>query len=157
MFKKRMTIIHCEEAFRSQSKTTGGEYAMYDIKALDEGGAPISERLRSFEPMPVGELREYEVHPYDNEQFGRSYTLKLPKAGSRLGPKVDALREEVDELKAENKKLAGRIAALESRMSPMAPASADGHEQGSERSESSDSGPEESVAGAPPPDGPPEF
>lgn len=96
MQKHKLSVEKCVEAFRGISKTTGGEYAMYDVEAVDESGERIPHRLRAYQELPLDTLQEFEVHRFDNEQFGTSYTIKLPKAGSRLGPKVDELRERVD-------------------------------------------------------------
>lgn len=96
MQKHKLSVSKCTEAYRGVSQTTGGEYVMYDVEAVDESGEPIGHRLRAYQELPLDKLQEFEVHRFDNERYGTSYTLKLPKAGARLGPKVDELRDRVD-------------------------------------------------------------
>lgn len=94
---RKLTVTSCEVTHQGTNKK-GEPYTIYEVHAVGEDGLPVEESLRSFAELPIGELKTYTIQPYDHERYGRSYTLSLPKAGSRLGPKVDQLRKELDEL-----------------------------------------------------------
>jgi hypothetical protein len=102
---RKLTVIETKP-LKSGTSTNGKPWTIYDVTAVGEDGAPIEEKLRSFD-----ELRgtvEVEIERTEHEKYGVSYTLKLPKgtpgaadpppAGARLGPKVDELRERLDRL-----------------------------------------------------------
>lgn len=168
-FALRMTVTKCEEAYRGYSHSTGGEYVMYDVLALDESGEPITSRLRSYEQLPLDQLGEFEVHPYDNEQYGRSYTIKPLKqksSGARLGPKVDELRERSKKQSKVIDALIAHVAGAEvgsadhralrdKIMAAAGVAEAGGHPGGSSEVESTDSEPSGGSAG--PAEGTPKF
>lgn len=119
---KKLQIVGCD--VRYQGSNDKGEYTIYEIAALDAEGNPVEQDLRSFDEFPLdGELREFEVTPYDHPKHGRSYTLKLPgggggskSPGARLGPKVDALREQVEAQQEQIGALHRRVAELEGRL-----------------------------------------
>lgn len=117
---RRLQVVGCEAVY--QGENSKGEYTIYEVAALDENGEQVDQNLRSFDLLSIdGELREFEVTPYDGKN-GRSYTLKLPgqggqkSPGARLGPKVDVLREEVDVLQTQVGELNRRLAELEGRL-----------------------------------------
>jgi hypothetical protein len=64
----------------------------------------------------------YEIAAYNHPKHGRSYTLKLPgqggskSPGARLGPKVDALREDLERQQQQIGELNRRLAELEGRL-----------------------------------------
>lgn len=105
--KRKLSVTSCEVTHSGTNKK-GEPYSIYEVHAVGEDGQPVDEPLKSFAELPIGELREYRIETYDHPRYGRSYTLSLPKAGARLGPKVDQLREDVDDLMR-------RVKALEDR------------------------------------------
>jgi hypothetical protein len=118
---RRLQVVGCE--VRYQGSNDKGPYTIYEIAALDENGEPVEQDLRSFDEFPVdGELHEFEVTPYNHPKHGRSYTLKLPgqggskSPGARLGPKVDALREDLERQQQQIGELNRRLAELEGRL-----------------------------------------
>jgi hypothetical protein len=101
---KRITVIDTT-VIRSGTSSSGKDWTLYEVTAVDENGAPIEEKLKSFDALS-GTV-EVEVEKDDNPKYGVSYMLKLPKgsagasappAGARLGPKVDDLRGRVEHL-----------------------------------------------------------
>jgi hypothetical protein len=124
---RKLLVTTCDEKHRGQGAK--GEYVIYEVAALDAEGMPVEEELRSFHPLPIGEEHEYEVTPYDHPKYGRSYTLNLPgrgpredggqkSPGARLGPKVDALREQVEAQAEQIGALNRRVSELEGRAAP---------------------------------------
>lgn len=116
---KKLQIVGCDVKY--QGTNDKGDYTIYEIAALDAEGNPVEQDLRSFDEFPLdGELREFEVTPYDHPKHGRSYTLKLPggskSPGARLGPKVDALREQLEGQQEQIGALNRRVSELEGRL-----------------------------------------
>ena len=86
---------------KTGTSSNGRDWTLYEVVAVDENGAPIEEKLRSFEDLQ-GEV-EVEIERKDDAKYGTSFTLKKAgggggNPGSRLGPKVDELRGRVDHL-----------------------------------------------------------
>jgi hypothetical protein len=72
----KLTVTDCRPGFTGYARG-GREYTIYDIAALLEDGSPWEgKRLRSFEQLPLGELREYEAVPYVKHGEVKNYTLK---------------------------------------------------------------------------------
>jgi hypothetical protein len=101
---RRMRIVRCDAA-KTFSNRFGKETTLYEVDAVTEEGGVIEGPLKSFEALPVNQIVEVEVEPYDHEKYGRSYTLKLKKqggggggqsrtGGKSLGDSLDELREE---------------------------------------------------------------
>lgn len=116
---RRLQVVGCDVGYQGTNKNNE-PYTIYDVAALDENGEPVDQPLRSFDELPIdGELHEFEVTPYDGKN-GRTYTLKRtdqPKSsGARLGPKVDALREQVEAQAEQIGALNRRVADLEGRL-----------------------------------------
>lgn len=110
MTVKRMNILACESIHEGQ--TNGRNWTIYSVTALNEAGEHIDHKLRSFDELPIGYgLYEITAKEYKGEQ---QYTLKpapgdgvsygqgspnpnpSPSPGARLGPKVDELRQRLD-------------------------------------------------------------
>ena len=108
---RKLTIVECKPIHTGTGDK--GEFTIYEITARNADGVLINEPLRSFTKLDEGE-GEFTVEPYDHAKYGRSYTVKKPKggAGSRLGPKVDELRDRLDRMEARLDKLAGDVAGL---------------------------------------------
>jgi hypothetical protein len=116
---RKLTVT--ETKVITSGKSDKGDWTLYDISAVGEDGQPVQKKLRSFQTLPIGELKEYEVEEVNHEKYGQSFTLSLPGSkkgggsGSRLGPQVDELRDRVENLEQNITWLDGRVAALEGR------------------------------------------
>jgi hypothetical protein len=103
---KKMTIIETT-AIKSGTSSTGKPWTIYEVTAVNEDGAPIEEKLKTFDKLE-GNV-EVEVERQEDPKWGVSFMLKLPSgapgsapppAGARLGPHVDELRDRVERLEA---------------------------------------------------------
>jgi hypothetical protein len=102
MSTRRLTVLETK-ALKSGTGANGKPWTIYDVTAVGEDGAPIEEKLRSFDELH-GTV-EVEIERVEHEKYGVSYTLKLPRgapgaapapaAGARLGPPDDELRNRV--------------------------------------------------------------
>lgn len=117
MGKRKLTVTSISQITTFTNKR-GNPSTLYEVYALGEDGEPIDLPLRSFEELPQNELIEVDVERYFHEKHGESYTLSTgrggggsgggsPSPGARLGPKVDELRDRLDEIER-------RVARLES-------------------------------------------
>lgn len=105
-FKSKLTIVSQRELSTFKNKK-GEETVIYEVEAVDEQGKPVDKPLRTFhEALPTGELIEFDVDIYDHEDFGRTYTLKLPAKGR-------ASKKDISQLQAQYTGVADRVAALE--------------------------------------------
>jgi hypothetical protein len=103
--KRKLTVTDCVVLQEWDSgKGDGKKTTLWEIKAVDEHGAPINEKLRSFAELEVGVLIEYEVEKYVHEKHGVSYTLKRPRQNTKN--RVEALEKQVADL-------TDRVSALE--------------------------------------------
>jgi hypothetical protein len=108
MSLKRLNILAVDAIHEGQ--TNGRNWTIYGVTALNEAGDHIEQKLRSFDELPLGDgTYEVEAREYKGEQ---QFTIKLPGAGggggggggssasanpgARLGPKVDELRQRLD-------------------------------------------------------------
>lgn len=102
---RKINVIETKP-LKSGVSSTGKAWTIYEVTAVGEDGAPIEEKLRSFDELR-GQV-EVEIERKDDPKYGVSYTLKLPKgapgageppsSGARLGPKVDELRARLETL-----------------------------------------------------------
>jgi hypothetical protein len=82
---RKLTITACTVV--KSGTTNGRNWTLFNVQALNEHGFDVSEDLISFDPLPVGELLEFEIKR--KEKVGKyktfvSYTLSLPKKSNRL-------------------------------------------------------------------------
>jgi hypothetical protein len=97
--KRKLTVTKRDQI--SSGKGPHGDWTMWKLKANDEHGQPVNAQLLSFDDVKVGELVNYEVERKVHDQYGEQYWLKAPRSrGAALGPKVDELRERVEQLEA---------------------------------------------------------
>ncbi len=130
---KRITVI-TTSVIRTGTSSSGKAWTLYDVTAVDEAGAPIEQKLKSFDNL-TGTV-DVEVERTEHEKYGVSFMLKLPRgagggggggggdaqpssAGSRLGPKVDELRVRVDELERQNAALSAAVTQLVEAVAPL--------------------------------------
>jgi hypothetical protein len=109
---KTITVI--ETSVIKQGRSSGGkDWTLREITAVSENGEPIELKLKSFDDLK-GTVQVI-VERQDDEKYGTSYMLKLPRgsegsnpppAGARLGPKVDAFEQRLRDLEL-------RVEALE--------------------------------------------
>jgi hypothetical protein len=112
---RKLTVVSTT-VVKTGTGSNGKPWTLYDVTAVGEDGAPIEEKLRSFDELE-GTV-EVLIERKEDAKYGVSYTLKLPRgseganppsSGARLGPKVDELRARVDALE---KQLAEHAAVL---------------------------------------------
>lgn len=102
MSTRKLTVTSCNVKIDPPDK----DWVLYEVAVVDEAGEPIMEEFNSFDNLPLGQLIEFTVEKRVHEQYGTSYTLKLP-----MGMK-GALRPNVQGQIAE---LGQRVARLESQ------------------------------------------
>jgi hypothetical protein len=99
---RKLTVTACSEV--KTGETNGKPWTLYEVSAVDEGGHPVEEALKSFTNLPLGEQAEYVVERQEHDKYGPSYLLSPRKRESRavreLRERVDALEAEVAALKA---------------------------------------------------------
>jgi hypothetical protein len=76
MSTRRLTVLETK-ALKSGTGANGKPWTIYDVTAVGEDGAPIEEKLRSFDELH-GTV-EVEIERVEHEKYGVSYTLKLPR------------------------------------------------------------------------------
>lgn len=89
------------------NKNGTGMSTLYDVRAVDEAGEPITDPLRSFAECPIGKAVEYEVERHEDERHGLSWTLKPPR--QNLGHRTEKLESKVRDLE-------DRILAIEDQI-----------------------------------------
>jgi hypothetical protein len=114
----RLRIIACRQVYSGVNTKNGHRYTIYEVDAAKTDGTLITEKLRSFEPLPIGQTVEVSVTAYNSEQHGRSFTLHAEQGTSPSSTEqVNDLLEEFRALKEQVNTLRGRVDALE-RMLP---------------------------------------
>lgn len=111
MSTRKMTVTSCTVA-RSGTAASGREWTLYEVGARDEAGEPVDEQLKAFDPLPIGELIEYEIERNVHQTYGTSYTLKLPP---HLRPKrapTAGVGEQIAGLLQRIERLEGDVGAL---------------------------------------------
>lgn len=104
-FKTKLTVLSQEPvgSFQRNDSTV----TIYGVEAVNEQGNKVDKKLRTFhEELPVGELTEFEVEPYEHKDFGMTYTLKLITRGRASKKDVAELRRELTDVK-------GRLVVME--------------------------------------------
>lgn len=110
-FRTKMTVLNQNEL--GTFKRGDSEVMIYEVEALNEGGAKIDKLLRTFhEELPLGVLEEYDVEPYWHKDYGQTYTIKMLTKGR-------ASKKDVNEVKREVTNLAGRVSALEAELAEL--------------------------------------
>lgn len=124
---KTLVPVSCEPLSKFKNKNNV-DTTIYKVEATDEHGGAIDEELRSFQSLEIGQPQSFRVERYEHEEYGVSYTLYPVEApqqqspGARLGPKVDALRDQVDVLSQRLDAMADaneRCDALEERVAEL--------------------------------------
>jgi hypothetical protein len=115
-FKRKLTVTAQTELATFKNKKDE-DTTIFEIKAVTETGEVVKEKLRTFQvELPQGELVEYDVSIYDDEKYGRSYTIKMPSQGR-------ASKKDVSELRKELTTLADRVGQLEEQVHALKPKS----------------------------------
>lgn len=106
-FRTKLTVKSQKQIASFKNKKTNEDQPIYEVKAVDEEGQEVKQKLRTFHAeLPVGELIEYDVTPYDHEEHGRSYTIAIPSKGR-------ASKKDISELRSQYTGIADRVGALE--------------------------------------------
>ena len=107
-FKRKLTILSQEEL--TTFEHNGKPSVLYKVEAVTEAGERVTKKLRTFHAdLPIGELIEFEVSPYEHEEYGLTYTLKMPSKGR-------ASKKDIADLQTQVTNLANRVGALESEV-----------------------------------------
>lgn len=112
--RRTLIVTACDE--KASGTNDKGEWHLYEVAATTPDGEPVHAPFRSFERFAItGQPVEFEVTPFD-KGGERTYTLSKPGSnpGQRLGPKVDELRGEVQELARRLDQAEEEIARLKS-------------------------------------------
>jgi hypothetical protein len=107
----RLRIVACQQIYTGLNPK-GHRYTIFDIEAAKADGSLINEKLRAFEALPVGEVIEVTVTPFESEIHGRSFTLHR-KQSNNATARVNELKAMVDELAEQVQRLADRVGKLE--------------------------------------------
>lgn len=128
------------ESLATFAGSGGEDQTIYEVRATDEAGQEVDEKLRAFRQLEVGVAVEYEISPYEHPRYGMSYTLKPPrKKPTGLQASVDAAKEKIDKLEKQVRWLYDRLLEKGLVPAPSAPAPA----ETDSRRESQDRTPEE--------------
>jgi hypothetical protein len=104
-FKKKLVITGQREL--AVFKRNNEDSVLYEVDAVNEDGKKIDKLLRTFHAeIPQGELLEFEVSEYVHDQYGQTFTLKLPSKGR-------ASKKDITDLRNQVKGLADRVGAME--------------------------------------------
>ena len=86
---------------------------IYGVEAVNEQGQKVDKKLRTFhEELPIGELTEFEVEPYEHKDFGMTYTLKLITRGRASKKDVADLTRQITDIASRLSALEGEVQAL---------------------------------------------
>ena len=86
-----------ERSVLGSGSTNGHEWTLYGYSAVRADGTEITEKLVSLDAIPLHQEVEVEVEVREHAKYGRSLSLKMPKAPS-LRERVDELEERVRRL-----------------------------------------------------------
>lgn len=104
---KKIKIVNCTIGYAGTNQR-GDDYTIFEVEAVNGNGERINEPLRSFSPLPIGQVIEVTVKRFDSTKHGVSYTL-TPKRGAG-GPHAQA----INEMQEAMKDLTERVERLES-------------------------------------------
>lgn len=112
----QVKVVDCRHVYTGRNER-GDEFQIYEITAQKPDGNAINEKLRAFTALPVGQLIDVTVVPYESEQWGRSFTLH-PKNGKSAGTtaQVNELRDLCTELESRVTELFRRMREVEGRL-----------------------------------------
>lgn len=101
----RLIVTSCAEVYVGYN-SHGDKYVIHEVEATRENGEPINEVLRSFENLPVGEVLDVNVTPYESTKHGKSFTItrrNKPSSSQQikeLKSVIETLTERVERLEA---------------------------------------------------------
>lgn len=110
---KRTIIVREIKPLSTTRSPHGTEGTLYEVFAVKADGEQITEKLRTFEDLPLDEEIEVTLKRYDHAKYGVSYTLKRVREGKSGG---GGLKDSVDALRQEFNELRDRVSRLESRL-----------------------------------------
>lgn len=110
---RRIVVKELKEIHKGTDKR-GRDYTIYQLIATTEGGAPITENLRSFQQLPKNQVIDVTIDRFEGGNGAVSYTVSTKaKGGDAVGKRVKELEERLDRQGAELKKLIDRVKRLE--------------------------------------------
>lgn len=111
---RRLTVTACSPIHTGTGKS-GKPYTIYEVFAVDEAGQTVEAKLRSFDPLELNKLVEYDIERREDNRHGTSYTLKRP---GKPDPPVDPrllqrdMRKQAEEIAGLTRRLEVAEAAL---------------------------------------------
>lgn len=91
-----------------QGEGTNGPWTLWGVQADDENGQGITDTLKTFHALEVGEPVECEIERQQHDTYGVSYMLKPTNKGG-LAASVDRLRRRVAVLEAKVEWMASQL------------------------------------------------
>lgn len=115
---RRLTVTACSPMYTGHNKK-GKPYTIFEVFAVDDAGQTVEAKLRSFDPLEINKLVEYEIERREDPRHGTSYTLKKP---GRPDPPVDPrlLQRELVKQAEQITGLARRLALTEGALLDLA-------------------------------------
>lgn len=108
-----LKILACRQVYSGRNPR-GDDFTIYEVDAANAQGAHINQKLRSFQPLPIGQQVEVTVTPFNSETHGKSYTLHMKgRSGSGGTARLNEMAEELEELRNRVGTLTGRVDAIE--------------------------------------------
>lgn len=108
---RKLTVTACNPLHSGVGKNNK-PWTIFEVFAVDESGATVEAKLRSFDALTLNKLVEYEVERREDARHGTSYMLKKP---GRREPPVDprVLELRITELRESHEALVERVKAAE--------------------------------------------
>lgn len=101
--KRKIIVREMKPIVRDGRTRTGSTYSLWQVRATTEGGREIEQNLRTFDDLPLHQVIEVDIEPFQHETWGQAYTVKLPGTAQRpdLQKQVQGLAERVARLEHE--------------------------------------------------------
>jgi hypothetical protein len=93
----QLKITGCSPVY-SGKNTRGDDYTIFEIFAEKPDGTPITEKLRAFTALPVGQFMDVTVKAFNSEEHGRSFTVFPKDKKASATQAVNELTEMVTDL-----------------------------------------------------------
>lgn len=110
--KTRIKIIDCRPVYHG-TNVKGDSYTIHELKATNVEGTLIDQKLRSFSALPVGQLIDVTVVPFESPEHGKSFTIYPANKAESTTQAANDLRAEINELRTNMARLAERVGAIE--------------------------------------------
>lgn len=111
-----MKVVACRPIYQGRN-ATNHSYTIYEVEAQNQQGQLITEKLRSFDQLPIGDTVTVTVVPFESEAWGRAFTLhlKTPK-GEDIESRLKKLEAHITELVSMVQTTNERLMLVEERL-----------------------------------------